>query len=215
MNDSIDFAVAWTKVGVVAGFLACTVYPVLIAVPMPMTMTVLLAAAFGPLLGVATLGLYHFIGTHRKTVSLQIAVVFTVIAGAIVNTMLVVQMTIREFWRMELAEAADAGSRELIGAAYSATNAVQLGLDISWDIYIAVGTLLFAINAFRHPRLGRIVGALGALIGVSLLSFNLFTFPVPPAEAGSIDLGPLVGIWYLVVTIMLARSIGWLRNQAE
>jgi hypothetical protein len=200
MNDSIDFAVAWTKVGVVAGFLACTVYPVLIAVPMPMTMTVLLAAAFGPLLGVATLGLYHFIGTHRKTVSLQIAVVFTVIAGAIVNTMLVVQMTIREFWRMELAEAADAGSRELIGAAYSATNAVQLGLDISW---------------FRHPRLGRIVGALGALIGVSLLSFNLFTFPVPPAEAGSIDLGPLVGIWYLVVTIMLARSIGWLRNQAE
>ena len=215
MNDSIDFAVAWTKVGVVAGFLACTVYPVLIAVPMPMTMTVLLAAAFGPLLSVATLGLYHFIGVHRKTVSLQIAVVFTVIAGAIVNTMLVVQMTIREFWRMELAEAADAGSRELTGAAYSATNAVQLGLDISWDIYIAVGTLLFAINAFRHPRLGRIVGALGALIGVSLLSFNLFTFPVPPAEAGSVDLGPLVGIWYLVVTIMLARSIGWLRSQAE
>ena len=31
MNDSIDFAVAWTKVGVVAGFLACTVYPVLMA----------------------------------------------------------------------------------------------------------------------------------------------------------------------------------------
>jgi hypothetical protein len=109
MNDSIELAVRWTKVGVVTGFLACVVYPLLIAVPMPMTLTVLLAAVFGPLLSVASIGLYHF-------------------------------------------------------------------------------------------------------IGVGLLVLNLLTFPVPPADAGSIDLGPLVGVWYLAVTIMIARSLKWLKD---
>lgn len=215
MKSPIEFSVAWTKVGVVAGFLACTVYPLLIAVPMPMVLTVLLAAAFGPLLSVAALGLYHFISAHRTTVSLQIAAAFTVIAGTIVNTMLVVQMTVREFWRMDLAAAPDEGMKRIVDGAYSAANSVQLGLDISWDVYIAVGTVLFAINVFRHPRLGRVIGGAGVLIGALLLGFNLLTFPVPPAEADSIDFGPLVGLWYLAVTIMLARSIGWLRSQVE
>lgn len=213
MNDSIDFAVAWTKIGVFSGFLACTVYPLLIAVPMPMTLTVLLAAAFGPLLSVAALGLYRFISAHRKTVTLQIAAIFTVIAGAIVNTMLVVQMTVREFMRLDMAGAENEEATHLLETAYSAADRVQLGLDLSWDFYIALGTILFAINMFRHPRLGRIIGALGVIIGASLLCFNLFTFPVPPGEAGSIDLGPLVGMWYLVVTVMLARSIGWLKKE--
>ena len=214
MNESIDFTVAWTKVGIAAGFLACSVYPLLITVPMPMTITVLLAAAFGPLLSIACLGLYHFISAHRKTVSLQIAVVFTVIAGAIVNTMLVVQITVREFWRLDGA-AVEADSTELLDTAYLAADRVQLGLDISWDFYVAVGTVLFAINMLRHPRLGRIIGVLGVVIGALLLGFNIWTFPAPPDEAGSIDLGPLLGLWYLVVTIMLARSVGWLKRHEK
>jgi hypothetical protein len=215
MTESLDFTVAWTKVGIAAGFAACTVYPLLITVPMPLTVTVLLAAAFGPLLSVASLGLYQFMSAHRKTVSLQIAVVFTVIAGTIVNTMLVVQMTVREFWRMEMAEAAGGGTEELLDAAYSAVNTVQLGLDISWDIYVAAGTVLFAINMLRHPRLGRVIGTAGIVIGLLLLGFNIFTFPVPPAEAGSVDFGPLIGLWYLAVTIMLTRSVSWLKNQLK
>jgi len=213
MNDSIDFAVKWTKVGIVSGFLACIVYPLLIAVPMPKTVTVLLAAAFGPLLSVACLGLYHFISVHRKTVSLQIATVSTIIAGTVVNLMLVVQMALREFLRLDLEGAADKEAETLLRAGYSAADKVQLGLDISWDVYIAIGTILFAVNMYRHPRLGRVVAGLGVGVGVGLLCFNFFTFPVPPADAGSIDLGPLVGLWYLIVTLMLARSVGWLKNQ--
>jgi hypothetical protein len=213
MNDSNGLVVAWTKVGIVAGFLACAIYPLLIAVPLPMVLTVALAAAFGPLLSVACLGLYHFIAASRKTVSLQIATVFLVVAGAIVNTMLVVQMTLREFMREDLAGAAEAESAHALETAYLAADKVQLGLDVSWDFYVSVGTILLALNLFRHPRFGRIIGSLGVLIGAGLLGFNLATFPAPPAEAGSIDLGPLLGLWYLAVTIMLARSLGWLREE--
>jgi hypothetical protein len=213
MNQSNGLAITWTKVGVAAGFLACAVYPLLIIVPMPMVVTVALAAAFGPLLSVACLGLYHFIATFRKTVSLQIATIFIVVAGAIVNTMMVVQMTLREFMRAEVAGAADAETSHLLETAYLAADKVQLGLDVSWDFYVSVGTILLAFNMIRHPRFGRIIGSLGVLIGAALLGFNLYTFPTPPAEAGSIDLGPLLGLWYLAVTIMLARSIGWLEKE--
>jgi hypothetical protein len=213
MKDPTEFVVSWTKAGVIAGVLACSVYPLLVTVPMPMVVTLALAAAFGPLLSVACLGLYHFISAHRKTVSLQIATVFIIVAGAVVNTMLVVQMTVRGFMRIDVAGAADVDAVHLLETAYLAVDKVQLGLDISWDIYVSVGTILLALNMLRHPRFGRIIGSLGILVGGALLSFNLYAFPVPPAEAGSIDLGPLLGLWYLVVTVMLARSIGWLRRQ--
>ena len=213
MNDANGLAVRWTEVGVVTGILTFTVYPLLIVVPMPMAITVALAAAFGPLLSVACLGLYHFVGANRKTVTLQIAAVFTVVAGSLLNTMLVVQMTVRHFMRVGMADAAGAENEQFVQMAYLAADKVQLGLDISMDFYVTLGTVLFAVNMFRHPRFGRVIGSLGVIVGASLLCFNLYTFPVPPAEGGSIDLGPLLGLWYFVVAIMMARSIGWLRKE--
>jgi hypothetical protein len=210
MSRSNDLVKTWVKVGIVSGLLATGIYPLLITVPMPLTLTVVLAASFGPLLSVASLGLYYFISAHRKTVTLQIAVVFNIIAGTLVNMMLVVQMTVREFLKLRLAETGDDEVRELIQLAYSGADKIQLGLDVSWDIYISIGTILFAINMLRHPRLGRLIGSAGIVIGLLVLSFNLASFPVPPAESGSIDFGPLVGIWYFVVTLLVFRSLKWL-----
>lgn len=207
MSKSVELLKTWVKVGVVTGFLATIVYPLLITVPMPLTLTVILAAAFGPLLSVASMGLYHYMAAHRRTVTLQIAVVFNIIAGTLVNTMLVVQLAVREFLALRLDEAGDEQVREIIRWGYSGADKVQLGLDVSWDIYISVGTILFALNMLRHPRFGRIVGGAGVVIGALLLCFNLISFPVPPADSGSIDFGPLVGIWYFVVAILMLRAL--------
>jgi hypothetical protein len=40
-------------------------------------------------------------------------------------------------------------------------------------------------------------------------------FPEPPADAGSVDLGPLIGLWYLVVRIRMAMSLSWVREQVS
>jgi len=48
------------------------------------------------------------------------------------------------------------------------------------------------------------------LVGAALLVLNLQTFPTPPANAGLFDLGPVLGLWYLAVTIQVARSFHWI-----
>jgi hypothetical protein len=46
-------------------------------------------------------------------------------------------------------------------------------------------------------------------IAVALLALNLAAFPENPGDAGLIDVGPLVGLWYLGVTVCMAQSLHW------
>jgi hypothetical protein len=48
-----------------------------------------------------------------------------------------------------------------------------------------------------------------------LLGFNLYTFPIPPANANLIDFGPFVGLWYLIISIQTLRSLTWVKNTLE
>jgi hypothetical protein len=212
MDVSLNLTIRWSKVGIAAGLLASIIYPTLLLARLPIQATLVLAASFGPLLSVASIGLYKFLSLHKQTVSLQIGVIANIIAGTVVNLLLVVQLAAGEFLRLGLESAADLEAESLLRIAYSAADKVRLGFDISWDVYISVGTILFAVNMLHHPRFGRLIAAVGVGIGVSLLALNFFTFPVPPAEANSLDLGPFVGLWYFVVTILLARSLHWLQN---
>ena len=84
----------------------------------------------------------------------------------------------------------------------------------AWDGYIGLGTICFGLAMLRHPRFGRVFGVSGIVIGAGLLALNLWTFPSPPVNAGLVDLGPAVGLWYLVVTIRMASSFSWVRGQA-
>ena len=205
-NHSID--ITWIKIGIIAGFLATIIYPLLIFAPMPRLLSVILIFAVGPLLSISSVGLYKFIQLHRKTVSLQIAMVSNIIAGTLFCVMLVVQMALRFPMLDRIERTGDESVREIVNWIWN----VDLGLDLSWDLYIALGTFFFALNMLRHPKLGKIVGGIGILVTVAMLGFNIYTFPDPPADAGLFDLGPFVGLWYLLVTILVLRSFKWAKN---
>jgi len=212
MNEENQFIVKWIKVGVVAGLLASAIYPLMIFVSLPFHLTLILAASIGPMLAISSIGLFHFIKIHRKTVSLQIAALFNIIAAAIFNMMLIVQMAIRKGIDSYFAEASEEATKELLRWILRGVNKVHLGLDISWDIFLVAGTFLFALNMLRHPKLGRVMSLLGMTIACILIILNLYTFPNPPSDAGFLDLGPFVGLWYLAVTIMILRSWKWLES---
>jgi hypothetical protein len=52
---------------------------------------------------------------------------------------------------------------------------------------------------WKHPVYRKILPVTGVLVAVLLFTFNMASFPVPPSEAGSIDFGPFVALWYLAL----------------
>ena len=211
MNEAASgkLTASWARVGGIAGILSVLAFiggsvigGILEA---PSTIGDLLGFSFGPLLITAFVGLFYLIRAHQDSISLQLGTIFGVIAGAVVTNMIVVQSAL--FRTIEV------GLRDTIGPAWNGLNAIQLGLDVSWDIFISLATILVGIAMFSHPKFGKIFGGITTLIGLLLLVFNLLTFPTPPGSAGLIDLGPVMGIWYLVISVQKLRSVGWTKEE--
>jgi len=198
----------WIKTGMISGFIVLAVYPVMILVEFPVQLTLVLACLFGFLFMIASIGLYYFISLNNKSVSLQLGVLFNIIACAVIVMMLTIQLALFQTKLNSVIEA----TKEMKNYIFQFSNTIQLGLDVVWDIFIGTGTVLFAINMFKHPRLGKIFSVTGIIIALALLVLNIYSFPVPPAESGSTDLGPLVALWYLAVTIKIAMSMKWVKG---
>jgi hypothetical protein len=195
--ENSDHEIGWLRTGAVAGTWACVAYPVAVFVPLPLRVSAVLAASFGPALAVGSVGLWRFVRLHRPSVAAAAAAGLNSLGGALFTAMVLVQLAV---------------GHETTGHTERPLQAVWLGLDVAWDVYIGLGTLFFGLSVFRHPRLGPLFGASAIIIALGLLVTNLWTFPTPPANAGLIDLGPVLGLWYLTATVQMWRSFGWARS---
>jgi hypothetical protein len=212
MSDDQQLVIRWVKVGVVCGIAADLCYGLAIGLPMPRMLGNIVFWSFGPLLIASTPGMFYFIRQHRNSISLQVGCLFLMLAGLTVTMMAVVQRSVFETFSANRPEETDAVAYASWKMGLESGNAVQLGLDIVWDIFILVATILIAISVFSHPRIGRLISVSGVGIGAAGLVLNFQTFPMPPGQAGSFDIGPLVGIWFLVIAILIIKNLKWLRE---
>lgn len=189
----------WTIMSIITGLGAILSYTFIVILSGPYIALVIVASAFGPFLAAASLGLYHVLAESGNPVILQLAVLFNVLGAAIFTMMMLVQLAIYHQLQSIAKEPINLTSLR------TAIVGVQLGMDVAWDIFISLGTLLFAISMLKDPRFGWVLGIAGILIAGALLTLNLWTFPTPPASKNLVDLGPLIGLWYLAVTIMMIR----------
>ena len=213
MNDEKTLYRTWIRIGIYAGLAVSVIYPVMIFVPLPKKITVVFASLFGPLLLVASLGLYFFLKAYRKTITGQLAVISNIIASVQVTLMLIVQLSVNLSMAGLIDSAGEGISEATKKWIWQVVDKVQLGMDVSWDIFIAIGTILFGVTMMKHPRFGKIFGLLGFLIGHFLLVFNLSTFPTPPGDAGLIDLGPIVGLWFVAALVLFFRYLNCFDRQ--
>ncbi len=209
MEDEKKIYRAWVRIGVYAGLTVSVIYPLMIFAPLPQKLTVVFASLFGPLLMLASLGLYYFLKAYRKTITAQLAVLSNIVASVLVTLMLIVQLSVNLSMDKLMASSETEISEQTMRWIWRVIDKIQLGIDVSWDIFIAIGTILFGVAMMKHPRFGKIFGLLGFLVGHLLLVFNLATFPAPPGDAGLIDLGPAAGLWYLAAALMILRSLRW------
>lgn len=199
MRDAIE--IRWIRAGVVGGLIASGLYPLLLLADLPPAATATAAGLLGPAIGIGSLGLRQLIELHRRSVTATLGAIHNVVAGALFTAMALVQVAVRSY-RVEAAM-----SPRLVG--------VWLGLDVAWDVYIGLGTLFFAWAMWRQPRFGWGFAVSGLALALAELLLNLYTFPIPPAEAGLFDIGPFVGLWYLAATVQMWRSLDWARQQVR
>jgi hypothetical protein len=198
---STEYQIQWITAGIVGGIFAAVLYPTLLIVPGPSALITVVASFLGLSIGVGSLGLMKIIALNRASVPGVIGAISNFTAGAIFTAMALVQLAVKQV-------AINTGAT--VGAQLEA---VWLGLDVAWDVYIGVGTIFFGWAMLRHPRFRWFFGVPGILLGCFLIILNLLPFPTPPSSAGSIDLGPFVGLWYLAATIQTWRSLGWAKTQ--
>jgi len=189
------------RIGIVAGFVACLAYPLAAFAPLPKLVTVTLVVCFGPALGVASYGLRSLLDLATPSPWSAFGLLLNALAGALFSAMGLVQLAVR----------CSAGG-DKVSASFIA---IWLGLDVAWDAYIGFGTICFALAMLRHPRFGKVFTFSGMAVGVGLPALHLYTFPTPPQNAGLVDLGPALGLWYLVVTIQMWRSLGWAQSLGQ
>jgi len=211
-NQNISLEVRWIRIGIVAGFIASVSYPVMSFLDMPRMVTIAVGAAFGPSLAIASVGLYYFLRLHQESVSGQIGAGANLLAGALVTAMIVVQLAIR----ITLLEYLDQhGSDTSVQGIVQWVWNVVLGLDVTFDVFIGIGTFCFALRMVTHPKFGALYGYPGMVIAVvGLLGLNFYTFPDPPRESGfaAFEPGLYTGLWYLTVTIQIWRSLQWVKE---
>jgi len=191
---------------------ATVLYPVAMFAPLPERLAYLIAFAVGPLISLGCLGLGRYLNRERRMVSAYLGQLFGIVAGVLLNAMLVVQGSNQLHFRRYLAEAGDESARQSLKLMLRGVSTVQLGLDVSWDIFIGVATVLFGFAFGCRHGVDRALGVLGVIAGAALLLLNLSTFPVPPGEAGSIDVGPAVALWFLAVSL---RVLWVMRRQPQ
>jgi hypothetical protein len=180
----------WAPVTAISGIVGIVAYVVVGATSHSNTLVVPLAFAFAFGVTVSSIGLYYILGGATGSRMALIAAVANVIAAAQLLAMIMVQAAV---WAT--VEQPDVGLR-----------AVWWGLDVAWDLYVGMGTILFALCMFGRRGLGAWLAVPGLLIAGLLLIFNIATFPKPPETVGLVDFGPLVGLWYLAVYLRLGAS---------
>jgi hypothetical protein len=192
---------SWIRAGIGAGLAACFVYPVMVYIEVPGILQLALGATFGPALAVASVALARVLQSRRRTVSVELAGIANALSGALVTAMIIVQLAVKT-------STAPSGDEQLTAFVVRRIWDVILGLDVSFDVFIGLGTFLFGLNMLRDPRFGRIMGWIGMTIAAGMIiGANLYYFPDPPRQHGFPEIGIFTGLWYLAVVVMLIRSL--------
>jgi len=175
--------------------LAVATYTVIVAAPLDDVTAPFVASLFGPLLAGASVALYFVLASERPTFAGQLGAIANVAAGVLVTAMFLVQLALKE----------SEDKNAVSPAIEDVFDHVHFGLDLAWDVFISAGTILFACAMLGHPLFPRWVALSGIAIGAALYAINFTVFPEPPADAGLVDIGPLVGAWYAIVSVRTLR----------
>jgi len=167
-----------------------------------------LAAIIG-LLGISwAVALNSVLQSGRPSRAATLAAVFGVAGFTVVTAMLIVQGSVQTGIADQFAKLTSDADRTATVAAFRSVRWVDLGLDFTWDIFIASSMILFSVSMLRTRAFGKFWGLIGIVIAGVLFALDMRSAPWP-AEP---DISPISFIWFIGVSI---KMLLFARRQME
>lgn len=94
---------------------------------------------------------------------------------------------------------ADGSGPEAWERIYAGLNALDLGTDLAWDLFLGLWLLCIGVAMFRHSRLGARWSIPALALVPPFLAFNIAGTPDPPV----VDLGPVIGVYFTALSVWL------------
>jgi hypothetical protein len=202
------------RTGVLASFAGIAMYLAYALFPIPDVLNTAFFLLMGPSLVIAFAGIFPFLNKPTPTVSALLGTLFGVLAGATRFMFATVQLNNLEYIRGHIQSAESPAAQDAWRDILAGVFTVQNGMNWVSDFFVDGAAFLFAIVMWRHPGFGRLFSLLSLVTIGPHFVMKAITFPRPPAEAGFFDAGPLVGVWFLVITIQIARHLVSSRHRA-
>ena len=187
--------------GGIAGIVGTVLYVLVSFLPFHQNVLYFMAMAWPILSIVFVYALYQYIAYKHQSMANQLAFVFAVLGFTIVACMISVQLAVNFGLTEQMAVAPD--NEEFLGTLRRPLRLIDLGLDVAWDLFIGT-SLIFLFTAIkRHPKFPLPWAIPALVLGIGLIVLNVYTFPSPPNTAGLFDIGPLIGLYIISLSIKL------------
>ena len=80
---------------------------------------------------------------------------------------------------------------------YAGLNALDMGTDLAWDLFLGLWLFCIGVAMFRHSRLGARWAIPALALVPPFLAFNVAATPDPPV----VDLGPVIGMYFTILSV--------------
>jgi drug/metabolite transporter (DMT)-like permease len=181
--------------GALAGFGGTLAYFIIAFVSLPDNLTFLLAMFFPVGLIIFFYSLREFIKSKASNHFNELSFLFCSFALVIVAVMLSVQIGIQS--GIDAKNATDS-----VKQIKMMLRSIDMGIDVAWDVFISTGMIFLAFATFKLPAL-KWWGIVNGLLGLMLLVFNILSFPEPPMDAGLMDVGPFIALFWILLQIRM------------
>ena len=190
--------------GGVAGMVGIGCYILAITVPWPETQlgtsASLVVVSAWPILSIIySYALYSFVAAEREGVANRLGLVFAITAFTTVLAMIVVQLAVGS-GVAEITRDLDEQTARALGRGL---RMVDLGLDVAWDMLIGTALIFSGFAIRKRSGLGPGWAIPSMALGIALIGLNAATFPWPPGDRGLFDIGPVIGMFVLLLSARL------------
>jgi hypothetical protein len=152
------------------------------------------------LLGIGwALGLNSVMQSEKRSPVATLAATFGVAGFALVMAMLMVQGSVQSGIAEDFVKLTSDADRAATIVAFRAVRSVDLGLDFTWDIFVAWCMILFGMAMLRTRTFGKFWGGFGIVVAALLFVRDMQSAP-HPAEP---DISPISFVWFIGVSIKM------------